>query len=131
MRIACCIAVAVFGLFSYWQLNDLEQYGTRLWYAWVLAYAAVALVSLVSIRTALPRLVYASGAALALVAGLIRLTDIEWQKQIFYNETNPAGNETGGLLVVACWLAVLAWRVGAGSQGDGAASSSTISSTPS
>lgn len=110
MRIACYAATAVFGLFTYWQFNDLEEYGTELWYLWVLAYGAVALVSLISAQRPLPRTLYLTGAAVALIAALIRMTAIEWDSTILYNEANPAGNETGGLMVVAIWLALLAWR---------------------
>lgn len=112
MEIACYLAAAVFALFSYWQFNDLEQYGTTLWPLWVLAYGGVAIVSLVSARRALPRALYGAGALVAFVAAAIRSTDIEWHAEIFYNEQNPAGNETGGLLIVAVWLGWLALRVG-------------------
>ncbi len=40
MQIACYLATAIFALFTYWQFNDLEQYGTRYSYGWVLAYGA-------------------------------------------------------------------------------------------
>ena len=110
MRIACLLAAAVFCLFTYWQLNDLEQYGTRLWYGWVLAYGAVAVISLVSAQRPLPAPGLLAGAGLALVASLIRATAIEWDAKIFYNESNPAGNETGGLMIVAIWLGFLCWK---------------------
>jgi hypothetical protein len=50
MQIACYLATAIFGLFTYWQFDDLEQYGTQFWYGWVLAYGATALVALISAR---------------------------------------------------------------------------------
>jgi hypothetical protein len=111
MRATCLFAASVFSLFTYWQLNDLEQYGTRLWYGWVLIYGLVALISLVSWWRPLPRLLYVGGAGTALLGAAIRLPAIQWSSTIFYNESNPAGNETGGLLVVAIWLALLAWHL--------------------
>ncbi len=110
MRIACLVATGIFSLFAYWQLNDLEQYGTRLWIGWVLLYGATAAVSLTSARRLLRWSIYAGGVVAALAAAAIRVAAIEWDQPIFYNETNPAGNEVGGLLVVAAWLALLARR---------------------
>ncbi len=119
MPIACYLAAAIFSLFTYWQFNDLEQYGTRFWYAWVLAYGATALVALLSARRALPRPLYIGSAACAFVAAAIRFTSIDWNARIFYNETNPAGNETGGLVIVGFWFALLALRLGGGSARSG------------
>lgn len=108
MRAACLVATALFTFFAYLQLNDLEQYGTRFWAGWLLAYACVAAVSAVSAARALPRAVYLAGALVAAVAAVIRSRDIEWAGPILRNETNPAGNETTGLLLAAIWLALLA-----------------------
>ena len=51
-----------------------------------------------------------TGAALVAAAAVWRSLSIEWDKTVLYNETNPAGNESGGLLLVAAWLGFLAWR---------------------
>ncbi|MBW2362877.1 MAG: hypothetical protein JRG84_18415 [Deltaproteobacteria bacterium] len=110
MIIACYLATAVFAQFTYWQFNDLEQYGTQFWYGWVAAYGSVALVSLISARRALPRALYLAGAGTAFAASIVRMRSIEWGGTIFYNETNPAGNETGGLAIVGLWLSLLAIR---------------------
>lgn len=118
MQVACYLAAAIFSLFTYWQFNDLEQYGTQFWYAWVLAYGATALVALLSARRDLPRPLYIGSAACAFVAAAIRFTSIDWNAKIFYNETNPAGNETGGLMIVSFWFAFLALRSGGGSAGS-------------
>ena len=107
MRICCWIAAALFTLFAFLQLNDLEQYGTDVWFGWVYAYGLVALVSMYSARAPLPRWVYGAGAALAVVGAAVRSTSIEWDSAILYNESNPAGNETGGLLLVAVWMIAL------------------------
>jgi hypothetical protein len=108
MQITCYLAAAVFSLFTYWQFNDLEQYGTRFWYGWVVAYGATALIAAVSARRAFPRVLYLGCAALAFVATAIRVRSIDWSGTIFYNEANPAGNETGGLLIVGLWFTFLA-----------------------
>ncbi len=110
MGTACLVATGLFSLFAYWQLNDLEQYGTQLWLGWFLLYGATAAVSLVSARRLLRWSSYAGGTVAVLAAAAIRVTAIEWDQPIFSNETNPAGNETGGLLIVAAWLALLAQR---------------------
>ncbi len=110
MRFLCLVATAVFAVFTYWQFNDLEQYGTRLWLGWVFAYGSVAVASAVSWRLLLPWSLYGAGAVAAALAAAIRMTDIEWDGPILYNPTNPAGNETGGLLIVAVWLTILAYR---------------------
>jgi hypothetical protein len=108
MRFLCLAAAAIFSLFTYWQFNDLEQYGTGLWYAWALTYGAVALVSLVSALRTLPRPLLLAGSALAAAVSLVRMTAIDWSGEIFNDETNPAGNESGGLIIVALWLVFLA-----------------------
>ena len=110
MQIACYVAAAVFGLFTYLQFNDLEQYGTQYWIAWVLAYGGTAAIALISATRALPRPVYISSALLAIVAAAIRVSSIDWNADIFNNESNPAGNEAGGLLIVGLWFAFLALR---------------------
>ncbi len=110
MRCVCLIMVAVFIQFTYWQFNDLTQYNTELWYCWVIAYALCCAISLVSFWKALPRKLYLAISVVGLVAGLIRFNSIEWDHKILYNPDNPAGNETGGLLIIAIWFGLLAWR---------------------
>ena len=110
MRIACFVMAAVFTLFTYWQFNDLGQYGTQFWEGWVAFYAAAAVISLVSALKPLPRPVLVGFAALAGCAAIWRSLSIEWDKTVLYNETNPAGNESGGLLIVALWIAILAFK---------------------
>ena len=109
MRYACFFAAAVFTLFTYWQFNDFEQYGTELWYGWVGLYGVTALLSLGAAFRPLSRASYMILGLLAIVGALIRATSINWDEPIFYNEANPAGNESGGLLVVGLWLIVLAY----------------------
>lgn len=110
MRLACLCATALFSLFSYWQLNDLEQYGNSLWLGWVLLYAATAGLSLISAYRLLPLSLYWSAAGLAAVGALLRISAIEFDVSIIHNPSNPAGNEAGGLLVVSAWLFFLGLR---------------------
>ena len=109
MKYACMVAAAVFALFTYWQFNDLEQYGTRWWFAWVALYGVTGVLSIGAISRPLPRGTYLTLSVLAVVGALIRATSISWGDRILYNPTNPAGNETGGLIVVGLWLAALAY----------------------
>ena len=90
--------------------------GTRLWPGWVLTYGSVAAVSALSALRRLPAALYAAGSAVAVTAALVRARGIDWTGPILYNESNPAGNETGGLLVVGLWLAALAWSTAAASS---------------
>ena len=101
---------AVFAQFTYWQFNDMQQYHTELWYAWVFAYGLICVVSLLSWKKPLPRILYISLGSLAVIATLVRLQSIEWDGAILYNPNNPAGNETGGLLIIALWMGALAWK---------------------
>lgn len=107
-KIICVVAVVLFGLFTFLQFNDLSQYGTEFWQGWVIFYAIAAAAALVAFFKHLPVWVYVVGAVGALAAAIYRSTSIEWGSQVFYNEANPAGNETGGLVIVAIWFVYLA-----------------------
>ena len=108
MRAASAVALLVFAGFTALQFNDLEQYGTRLWFGWVVVYGGTAAISAVSFARPLATVVYAGWALVALAAALVRATSINWYGSILHDPSNPAGNETGGLLIVALWLAALA-----------------------
>lgn len=109
MRYVCLLMALVFGLFTFWQFNDLDQYHTEKWYLWVAAYGLCALISAASFFKRLPVIVYISVIVAAVTAAVVRIQAVEWSREILYNPDNPSGNETGGLLVVAIWMAVLAW----------------------
>lgn len=110
MRYICPIMAALFVLCTYWQFNDLSQYNTELWYAWVIAYALCVIVSLICWWTKFPRWILWLGSAVAAGVAVVRSLDIEWQKTVLFNDGNPSGNETGGLLIIAGWLGFLAWK---------------------
>lgn len=110
MKIACIIAGCLFCLFAYWQFNDSTQYDTALWEGWVLLYAFTALLSFATAFRDLPRWIYAALSIGTVINAIYRFTAIQWEGKILYNENNPAGNETGGLIIVALWAAFLWWK---------------------
>lgn len=110
MRYVCSFMAVLFVLFAYWQFNDLEQYDTEWWQGWVLTYSLCAIVSVVSSFKALPRWFYLSVSILMLVVALYWSLGIEWHKTVLYNESNPSGNESGGLIIIAIWFGLLTWK---------------------
>jgi len=112
MNIACAVAAVLFGLFTFLQFNDGSQYKTTDGgvVGWVSLYSLTALISLLTIFRPLPRMVYLAAALLIGALGLLRVTAIQWIDTILYNESNPAGNESGGLFIVALWIGFLAWK---------------------
>ena len=111
VKVACFVAGVLFLLFAYWQVNDLGQYGTTLWPGWVMLYGFTALLSFWTVRRDAPRWVYAALTVGCVVNAVYRFTAIQWEGRILYNENNPAGNETGGLIIVALWAGFLWWKV--------------------
>ncbi|WP_435895953.1 transmembrane 220 family protein [Oceaniferula spumae] len=109
MRYVCLLMALVFTAFTLVQFNDLDQYHTEKWYLWVAAYGLCALISLISFFKRLPVIVYISMVVAALTAAVVRVQGVEWSREILYNPDNPSGNETGGLLVIAVWMGILAW----------------------
>lgn len=110
MRYVCLFMTLVFALFAYVQGNDLDQYNTQLWYVWIVFYGMCSALSLLSAFVALPRRIYVSFSLSFLVASFVRFTDVTPGKPLLFNENNPAGNEAGGLLVIAVWFGVLVWK---------------------
>lgn len=111
MKIFCSIGVLLFTLFAYWQMNDLVEYGNKWWQGWLLTYLMTALVCLISFFKALPKWCYWGGAGAALLHALLRSVSIQPEETILFNGDNPAGNETGGLVIVCMWFISLAlWR---------------------
>ncbi len=112
MRYACLVMGILFVLFTYWQFNDLEQYNTEWWQGWVLTYALCAVVSVLGFWKALPKWFYAAVSIVSLLVAAYWSLGIEWHKTVLYNEENPSGNESGGLVIIAIWFCVLAWKHG-------------------
>jgi len=105
------VGTILFSLFAYWQLNDLSQYGTQWWHGWVLTYSLTALLCLASFFLLLPRWIYWGAAVLAIIHAVFRFLAIQPEKKILYNPDNPAGNETGGLIVVCIWLVLISLSI--------------------
>lgn len=121
MRTACYIATAIFLLFTYWQINDATQYGNHDNWFWLLIYGATAAVTFAHTRLPLPRWALAAGSGFALGSCLFRMQDavgnFDWSSLLRatavpsqMNATIQQPNESGGLLIVAVWLAILAWK---------------------
>ena len=110
MRIACIIMTIIFACFAYVQLNDLDQYQTESWYVWVGLYVISSLLSLVSCKFTIPPQFLVSLSLSTLVASIVRFQFVDSGSGVLFNENNPAGNEAGGLLVVAIWFGVLSTK---------------------
>lgn len=110
MRTACIVMTVIFAQFAYFQRNDLDEFNTDLWYLWVAVYGLCSLLALLSYFRALPRWFYLSCCLASLAVALIRIGHLTPGEKVFLNENNPAGNEAGGLVIVAIWYAALFWR---------------------
>lgn len=114
VKITSIVLGILFLLFAWVQKNDASQYKTADWgvIGWIALYLFTAVVSFITAWKPLPRAFYWSCATLIILNALYRFTAIQWEKTILYNEENPAGNETGGLLITSIWFTVMAWRMG-------------------
>lgn len=110
MRSACIVMTVIFAQFAYFQRNDLDQFNTEIWYVWIVIYGVCSALSLVSYFRALSRGFYLSFGVASFVGALIRVMDVTPGVNPFFNDNNPAGNEAGGLVVIALWFTVLFWR---------------------
>lgn len=110
MRSACIVMTVIFAQFSYFQKNDLDQFNTEIWYIWIAVYGLCSALSLLTYFTALPRKIYGLLSLTSLAGALVRLAGLTPGEDIFFNDHNPAGNEAGGLFVIALWFNILYWR---------------------
>lgn len=106
----------LFAMFSSLQANDVSQYGTAAWLtdAWLMGYASLALLCLYNAIRPLPAKVFLALAAITFALAIFRGSQINWNNPLFcftapkeFAERNPAGNETGGLIVMTLWLLLL------------------------
>jgi len=109
----------LFGMFSSLQTNDVTQYGTAVWLmdAWLIGYAILAILCFYNAFRPLPSRYFLALSILTFGMAVIRATQIDWSQPLFcfiapeeFAKRNPAGNETGGLVIVTLWL-VLMWFV--------------------
>jgi len=121
MKITCYVFAAIFALFSILQINDAAQYGNHDSWFWLLLYAATSLATFIHARRPLPFAALTAGIGFSIGACLFRLQDAVGNFDfagLFRATAVPAKmnaatqqpNEAAGLLLVAAWLAVLAWR---------------------
>ena len=117
-RTLSVIGFILFALFSSAQANDVSQYGTAAWLTdtWLIGYGALSLICLYNALRPLPAKTFLALAAVTFALALLRGSQIDWEKPLFcftapkeFAERNPAGNETGGLIVMTLWLLTLWW----------------------
>lgn len=104
------IGFLIFSLFAYWQINDMEQYGTArtITILWFVSYTCIALLSLISAIYPFPKKLFWITASIPFIIALFRYTYIDWSyDNVLYNPSNPAANETGGLIAMTLWLLLL------------------------
>jgi len=108
----------LFSMFSSFQSNDVSQYGTSLWLtdAWFIGYAVLALICLYNAIRPLKPKVFLALTGITLALAIFRGSQIDWSQPLFcfiapeeFAKRNPAGNETGGLVIMTLWLVLLWW----------------------
>ncbi len=108
----------LFSMFSTLQGNDVGQYGTAQWltYAWLIGYALLAFLCLFNALRPLPPRVFITLAGVTFALALFRASQIDWSQPLFcftapkeFADRNPAGNETGGLVIMTLWLLLVWW----------------------
>lgn len=118
-----CIAslggAILFATFCSLQFNDtsqFEKYGSSqsTTILWILGYGLMAGVCLTHFFITLPRCLTLFIAALSFILAAARATGIDWSQPLLCITSppgsttyHPAGNETGGLLIVAIWMLFL------------------------
>lgn len=108
----------LFAMFSSLQGNDVGQYGTAQWltYAWLIGYGILAFLCLYNaIRPLKPKL-FLTLAGITSALALFRGSQIDWSEPLFcfiapeeFAKRYPAGNETGGLIIMTLWLLLVWW----------------------
>jgi len=115
--IVSIVGFILFGLFSSFQANDVSQYGTAGWLTdtWLIGYALLALLCFYNAFRPIPSRYFLALSILTFGLAVFRATQIDWDNPLFcftapkeFAERNPAGNETGGLVIMTLWL-LLMW----------------------
>jgi len=108
----------LFAMFSSLQSNDVGQYGTAqiLTYAWLIGYGLLAFLCLYNAIKPLPANVFLTLAGVTFALALFRASQIDFSQPLFcfiapeeFAKRNPAGNETGGLIIMTLWLLLVWW----------------------
>jgi len=116
-KIVSVIGAVLFALFTSVQFNDVTQYDTAQWltYCWILGYAIMAALCFAALlKKPLPSKGYLTLALIVFALAIFRFTQIDWSEPLFCilrpegdTKGNPAGNETGGLLILTIYLTLM------------------------
>ncbi len=115
--ITSILGAAIFAAFASLQTNDVTQYHTANWLqqTWLFGYAVLTLLFLLNAFKPLPYKVFYTLGFIALALTIFRGSQIRWDLPLicFLSPDdpayqNPAGNETGGLLIVTAWSFLVA-----------------------
>ena len=117
-KILSILGFLLFAMFSSLQANDVSQYGTALWLTdtWLVGYAILAFICLYNAIRPLPPRAFLILAGVTFALALFRGSQIDWSQPLFcfiapeeFAKRYPAGNETGGLIIMTLWLLLLFW----------------------
>ena len=117
-KVFSALGFVLFSMFSSFQKNDVSQYGTAGWLTdfWLIGYGALAFLCLYNAVRPLNPKVFLTLAGITFALAIFRGSQIDWSKPLFcfiapeeFAKRNPAGNETGGLIIVTLWLLLLWW----------------------
>lgn len=115
--IVSILGFLLFGMFSSLQANDVKQYGTANWLTitWLIGYATLSLICLYNALRTQPSRYFLALSILTFGLAVFRATQIKWDEPLFcfiapeeFAKRYPAGNETGGLIIMTLWL-ILIW----------------------
>lgn len=117
-KIFSILGFILFAMFSSFQANDVSQYGTAHWLTdtWLIGYALLSFICLYNAIRPLPPKFFLTLATITFALALFRGSQIDWSQPLFcfiapeeFAKRNPAGNETGGLIIMTLWLLLLFW----------------------
>lgn len=112
-KVVSILGFLLFAMFSSLQGNDVGQYGTAQWltYAWIIGYGALAFICLYNALHPIKPRVFQILAGVTFALALFRASQIDWNQPLFcfiapeeFAKRYPAGNETGGLIIMTLWL---------------------------
>lgn len=116
-KIVSVVGAVLFGLFTSVQFNDVTQYDTAQWLTicWVIGYAIMTVLCIAALlKKPLPSKGFLYLALFVYALAIFRFTHIDWNEPLFCilspegdTKGNPAGNETGGLLILAIYLTLM------------------------
>ena len=117
-RILSGLGFLLFAVFASVQTNDVSQYGTAGWLTdtWLIGYSILSIFCLYNALRPLPSKIFLVLAIITFTLAIFRGSQINWNNPLLcitapkdFAERNPAGNETGGLIIITIWLLLLCW----------------------